>query len=309
VSSDPIYDESGYQIGEAAPRKPPMHGFKEALDAVLAHEGGYVNHPDDPGGPTNFGVTQAVYDAYRRSNGRARQHVQNIARNEVEAIYRRQYWDAVKGDDLPPGLSYVVFDGAVNSGPGQSVKWLQRALGMTRVDGVLGQVTMTAIRDWPGGDYDELIARICERRMAFLQALKTWPSFRNGWTRRVADVKKRGQAWAAGKVGPAPTYIPNAGRKATARDAKAAPPRAPGDLATGVGAGSGGISATIDQTRDSLAPLAGSGGWIDTAIAALAITAGVLVIGGLAYRFWASRKTADRADALDLNEFPEGATA
>src|SRR5688500_6264664 len=102
--------------------------FEECLKLVLVHEGGYANHPKDPGGATNFGVTQRVYDGYRLKAGVAKRSVKEITKTEVSAIYKRQYWDLIDGDELPAGVDYVVFDGAVNSGCGQSVKWLQRAL-------------------------------------------------------------------------------------------------------------------------------------------------------------------------------------
>src|SRR6187401_363537 len=115
--------------------------FNKALQLVLAHEGGYVNHPKDPGGPTNKGITQRVYDMYRKDKGLNTRSVKNIDKAEISDIYKTRYWDMIKGDRLPDGIDYVVFDGAVNSGPGQSVKWLQRALGDNyagKVDGQLG---------------------------------------------------------------------------------------------------------------------------------------------------------------------------
>ncbi|WP_246677573.1 glycosyl hydrolase 108 family protein [Mesorhizobium sp. B2-3-12] len=95
---------------------------------MLAHEGGYSNHPADPGGATMKGVTQRVYDGYRKSKGLSTRSVKGIQTAELNEIYDRQYWDAVKGDLLPAGVDYVVFDGAVNSGPGRSIMWLQQAL-------------------------------------------------------------------------------------------------------------------------------------------------------------------------------------
>src|SRR5690554_3243462 len=103
--------------------------FEPALALVLAHEGGYVDHPDDPGGATNKGITQRVYDAWRTSRGRHPRSVAAIRDEEVRAIYREQYWDAVRGDDLPAGIDYCTFDAAVNSGPAQAARWLQRAVG------------------------------------------------------------------------------------------------------------------------------------------------------------------------------------
>ena len=115
--------------------------YNEALKRVLVHEGGYVNDPRDPGGATMKGVTQRTYDGYRKRLGLPSRPVSQITSAEVGEIYRRQYWAAVRGDELPAGIDYVLFDGAVNSGPVQSIKWLQRALGVS-VDGVLGEATV-----------------------------------------------------------------------------------------------------------------------------------------------------------------------
>ncbi|TIS04249.1 MAG: N-acetylmuramidase, partial [Mesorhizobium sp.] len=145
---------------------------KEALARVLVHEGGYVNHPADPGGPTNKGVTQRIYDAYRKGKGLATRSVKGITSLEVFDIYDRQYWDAVKADQLPAGVDYVVFDGAVNSGPGQSIKWLQGALGPLykgSIDGVMGVGTLAAVS--AVNNYDALIDRICDQRLNFLRHL------------------------------------------------------------------------------------------------------------------------------------------
>src|SRR6218665_304282 len=138
-----------------------MSAFADALARVLVHEGGYVNHPRDPGGATNFGVIQRVYDGYRERKGQPTRSVKDITEFEVKEIYDRQYWQAIKGDKLPLGVSYAVFDGAVNSGPGQSIKWLQRALGVT-ADGALGEVTLSAVKNHP--DHLKLISDICDRR-------------------------------------------------------------------------------------------------------------------------------------------------
>ena len=167
--------------------------FAPALAAVLRHEGGYSNHPDDPGGPTMRGIIQRVYDGYRRGKGLAVRPVREIEEDELQEIYRRQYWDAIRADELPEGIDYVVFDGAVNSGPGQSVKWLQRALGLP-ADGEMGAVTLAAARTAAETAPARLVDDICDRRLAMLKALRTWPVFGRGWGRRVEDVRKAGKA-------------------------------------------------------------------------------------------------------------------
>lgn len=158
--------------------------FSNVLPLVLAHEGGYVNHPKDPGGATNKGVTQRVYDSYRRNRGLDTRSVKQITRAEVHDIYKRQYWDMCNADDLPAGLDYAVFDYAVNSGPNRAVKDLQRVV-KARVDGQVGEETIRKAREAAAEDEVKLISDLCGRRMRFLRSLKNWSTFGNGWNRRV----------------------------------------------------------------------------------------------------------------------------
>lgn len=278
--------------------------FARALSRALVHEGGFVNHPKDPGGATNNGVTQRVYDGFRDRRNLPKRSVAQITNDEVGEIYRRQYWDAIKGDALPDGVDYVVFDGAINSGPAQSVKWLQRALGTVKVDGALGEATLAAVEDYP--DHDQLIALMIGRRLAFLQALGTWSTFGRGWVARVAQVKQIGQAWATGSVGPQPAFVLDGNVKATIDQAKPVPAKGAADAATGAGGGSVGLGALLEQVRQQLDPLAGSSAIIGNVVAALVVTGAVLAIGGFIYRSLAARRAAARADALDL---PAGVTA
>ncbi|MDX0427983.1 N-acetylmuramidase [Sinorhizobium medicae] len=272
--------------------------FKAALARVLVHEGGYVNHPRDPGGATNQGITQRTYDAYRRSKKLAPRSVQKLTAPERDAIYRRQYWDAIKGDKLPVGVDYVVFDGAVNSGPNQSIKWLQRALGSAyrgQIDGVIGLATFAALEATE--DHDALIDRISDRRMAFLKALEPWPVFAGGWTRRVQNVRAIGKA--AGRKDVVAVHIAGAETKATIEDARKAPSPAPADAATGGGIGAGGIAGTLQTLQDQLTPFSAAGNWITTLVVVLAVSGAGLAAGGIAYRWYAKRRAAQLADALD----------
>ena len=148
---------------------------------VLAYEGGFVNHPKDPGGATNQGITQRTYDAYRRRIGHATQSVRLIDNVERDTIYRVQYWDAIRGDDLPSGVDAAVYDFAVNSGPSRAAKYLQRIAGVKQ-DGVIGLQTLDAVARM---DSTQVIGRLCVDRMAFLRGLPTWGTFGTGWTRRV----------------------------------------------------------------------------------------------------------------------------
>lgn len=99
--------------------------FKRALWFTLQWEGGYSNHPNDRGGPTNFGITQKVYDEYRKAHNLSTISIKDIVNEEVEEIYYNQYWKAIKGDDLPEANAVVAFDWAVNSGVASAKKALQ----------------------------------------------------------------------------------------------------------------------------------------------------------------------------------------
>lgn len=167
--------------------------FEQVLPRLDESEGGYVNNRRDPGGKTNRGVIQRVYDAFRDNKGKIRRSVRYITQDEVHEIYREQYWDRVRGDDLPAGLDYAVFDYAVNSGPIRAVKSLQKVL-RVRADGAIGAVTMRAIRSRPVSD---LINALCDRRRSFLQRLRHWKYFGRGWTARVMRVRRDALEMAA----------------------------------------------------------------------------------------------------------------
>lgn len=278
------------------------NGFERADKKVSVHEGGYSNHPSDPGGATFKGVIQRVYDAYRLEKNLAVRDVRQMTENERLEIYRTRYWNAIKADQLPPGIDYVVYDGAVNSGPVQSVKWLQRALGdryAGKIDGMVGPATIKAASDHP--NHDALVRATCDRRLAFLQALKTWSTFGKGWGRRVAEVRSVGQAWAMGDTGPDVHYVPGGAAKGLIEDAKPAPKK---EIATGTaagGAGVGGVTVAVERLQETITPYSAAGSkWIDTLVVILALTATILTVGGIAWRFWQQKKSKDRADALDI---------
>lgn len=169
--------------------------FRTCVAEILAHEGGYVDHPRDPGGCTNFGITRATLQSWRRSAVTCAD-VRAMAVDEARAIYRAHYWNGVRGDDLPAGLDLVLFDGAVNSGRRRSVEWLQAEIGVAQ-DGAIGPITLGAVRalnDLPG-----LIDRLCVARMVFLMRLETWPEFGRGWRLRVERVRARAWQMALGR--------------------------------------------------------------------------------------------------------------
>lgn len=176
-----------------------MSRFDDCLAITLAHEGGWADHPADPGGATMRGVTFAVY---RRFKGRdvTKGELRNISDDDLRAIYRSGYWDPMRCDDLPPGVDLVAFDAAVNSGPGQSAKWLQRAAGVTD-DGKIGPQSIAAIRT---AQPELIINAACNKRMAMLRGLSTWAHFGRGWQRRVDDIRGKALAMIADVPAPAP---------------------------------------------------------------------------------------------------------
>jgi lysozyme family protein len=159
--------------------------YDEALRRLLAHEGGYTNHPSDPGGPTNFGITIYDYRKYVKPNATAAD-VRAMKVDEAKAIYRAKYWNAQRCDDLPAGVDYSIFDYGVNSGIGRSGKVLRRIVGLS--DSTYA-VTDEVLRAVARRDPKALVVAINDERLAFLKRLKTWPVFGKGWGARVAAVK------------------------------------------------------------------------------------------------------------------------
>lgn len=170
-----------------------------AMKLVLAHEGGYVNNPKDPGGETNKGVTKAVYDAYRLRKGLPKRSVKMITDAELNSIYTDGYWDKVDADALPAGIDYMVYDFAVNSGPSRAVKALQRLVG-AGVDGIIGDDTITKTCAMAADDEEKLIREYCEARLAWMKTLKTWKTFGTGWQRRVMGAKLGVQTTDSGVI-------------------------------------------------------------------------------------------------------------
>jgi lysozyme family protein len=166
--------------------------FPAALANVLAHEGGRIDDPQDPGGRTNRGVTQRVYDDWRAASGLPKRDVWDMDPPETEAIYRQLYWHPIRGDDLPPGVDYAVFDFAVNSGVKRAARFLQNAAGVV-ADGVIGPQTLNAVRGIPPM---LLIRAVCDARLDFLRHLETFDRFGRGWTARVKEVQAQAEALA-----------------------------------------------------------------------------------------------------------------
>lgn len=157
-----------------------MTAFDRALSFCLAHEGGFVDNPADPGGATNLGITLATLRAWRGAAVTVAD-VRALKRDEAAAIYRAYYWEPIQGDALPPALALLVFDAAINSGVTRAKSWLQQACGV-RVDYRIGPVTLAAAQRGGRAVCIEFVAL----RTAYLGALPSWRTFGLGWSRRLA---------------------------------------------------------------------------------------------------------------------------
>ena len=159
--------------------------FKESLALVLKHEGGYVDHPADPGGATMKGITLATFSAFKK-RAMTKDELRAISDADVETIYKTGYWDAMRCDELAAGVDLLAFDMAVNKGVGRAARLMQQAAGV-KDDGALGPRSMEAINKMPAKD---LIVKVSEGRRDFYKGLKTFPVFGKGWLRRVDETEK-----------------------------------------------------------------------------------------------------------------------
>lgn len=156
--------------------------WQYCLETILHHEGGYVNHPEDPGGETNLGVTKRVYEEFGGTKD-----MKDLTVEDVEPIYKKNYWDRVKADQLPSGLDLCVFDFGVNAGTGRSAKFLQGMIGATQ-DGAIGPATLAKVNEFVSMEGVEgAIAEFQHRRQGYYEGLKTFSTFGRGWTRRVTE--------------------------------------------------------------------------------------------------------------------------
>jgi lysozyme family protein len=179
--------------------------YESCLSRLLLHEGGYTNHPSDPGGPTNFGITIDDYRKFAKPGATAAD-VRAMNLDEAKAIYRAKYWDAQRCDALPAGVDYAVFDYGVNSGIGRSGKVLRRCLDLHDNTSVVNDMVIAAAAR---ADAKALIAAICDERLRFLKSLRTWAAFGKGWGRRVAEVKAYSLCLAGRQSGAAPRPMPD----------------------------------------------------------------------------------------------------
>ena len=156
--------------------------YQKCLETILHHEGGYVNHPKDPGGETNLGVTKRVYEEWGGTKD-----MKDLVVEDVAPIYKKNYWDKLKGDDLPGGLDLCVFDFGVNAGPGRAAKYLQTMIG-TVADGGIGPNTLRKVSDYVNEHgIEETVKKYQEARQGNYESLSTFETFGRGWTRRVDE--------------------------------------------------------------------------------------------------------------------------
>jgi len=160
------------------------HNWEEALAHILKYEGGYVNHPNDPGGMTNLGVTKRVWEEWTGKPA-TEADMRALTPAMVGPLYKKRYWDAVRGDDLPAGVDLCVFDCAVNAGVGRASRFLQQAVGVA-ADGKIGPMTISAVTAKPA---DEIIEAFCALRESHYKSLNTFDTFGRGWMRRLASIK------------------------------------------------------------------------------------------------------------------------
>jgi lysozyme family protein len=170
--------------------------WDKAFRQVIAYEGGYVNHPKDPGGPTNLGITQATLSTYLRRPASV-QDVRNLTKDAVKPIYKKRFWDALMCDQLPGGVDLAVYDFGVNSGTSRAARYLQSVVGVKQ-DGQIGPATIAACQKYSA---QEVVKRLVAKRRGFLMGLRTWRTFGKGWNRRLVSVQQESLAIAPPSTG------------------------------------------------------------------------------------------------------------
>jgi lysozyme family protein len=161
-----------------------MKTFDHCLKIVLKHEGGFVNHPQDPGGATNLGITKATYEQWVKRTVTI-EEIRALTVKDVEPIYRKQYWDRMRCENLPLGLDLVVFDFGVNAGPGRSIRFLQKIV-KVKEDGVIGPLTINAALNIHNPVFG--VMEFKKLRLEYYSRLPTFPTFGRGWSRRTEEV-------------------------------------------------------------------------------------------------------------------------
>ena len=166
--------------------------FEKSLALLLKSEGGYVNHPADPGGRTNLGVTQRVWESYIERSA-TEEDMRNLTPAMVAPLYRQRYWDTCRCDELPGGLDYLAFDFSVNAGAARCIKTIQKSLNV-HPDGVIGPITLQAIKN---AEPDEFVANFSAAKETFYRGLATFGTFGKGWLNRVAESQKTAEGMLA----------------------------------------------------------------------------------------------------------------
>ena len=161
-----------------------IENWDKSFFQVMKSEGGFVNNPKDPGGMTNLGVTKKNWENWVK-HPVDEAEMRSLTHEQVKPFYKANYWDLIKGDELPSGIDYITFDYAVNAGVGRAAKTLQLALGTT-ADGVIGKGTIGVASK---ADPDETIRRFTEEKERFYKGLPTFGTFGKGWLNRVAESK------------------------------------------------------------------------------------------------------------------------
>ncbi len=256
--------------------------YDEALRRLLVHEGGYSNHPSDPGGPTNFGITIFDYRKYTMPDAAAAD-MRAMKVDEAKAIYRAKYWDAQRCGELPAGVDFAIFDYGVNSGIGRSGKVLRRLLGLSDASSVVNDEVVRAAR---AADARRLIVDICDERLRFLHALKTWPVFGAGWGRRVAEVKAAALAMAAGAARSEPAAANAPGRGVVPLEKTAQRGTAGGIVVAGAAAAS-----QAHQT-----------GARPVLIIVIVVAAAVLAAGGWLFWRWRQRRRQETSASVQMEK-------
>lgn len=160
-----------------------QENYQTCLEMILHHEGGYVNHPEDPGGETNLGVTKRVYEEWGGTKD-----MKDLTVEDVAPIYEKNYWGRLKCDNLPAGLDLCVFDFGVNAGTGRAAKYLQNLVGAV-ADGAIGPGTLGKLEEYTSGNatISQVIEQYQAARQEYYESLSTFDTFGRGWTRRVEE--------------------------------------------------------------------------------------------------------------------------
>ncbi|MEV8465287.1 glycosyl hydrolase 108 family protein [Fluviibacterium sp. DFM31] len=166
------------------PKAKDARQFGKCLEIIFMHEGGYSDHPKDPGGATNMGITHKTLAAWR-GQPVTRDDVRNLTREEAGEIYRANYWNALSCDSLPAGVDLVAFDFGVNAGVRRSAKLLQKLVHVEQ-DGQIGPITVGAAQTL---EPEHIINAFSDGRMEHYRSLDTWETFKKGWTRRTTETR------------------------------------------------------------------------------------------------------------------------